>query len=238
MRARGLPWVIQVTAITLMGCGASAVTCLGCTDGSDGDGDGNGQGGGSGTAGSSGSSGSAGASGSGAGGSAGTSKTCEGNRVVADDAAFDALVAEGCEVITGDLRVSRVTYASLNGLQSLTSVGQNLELINVGLDSLSGLENLATVGGALSITNTDISGLSELGNLTSIGGTLGISLNDSLTTLGPLLDWPGNAISGLIAISFNPLLPQCEVETFDASQTNAACNDVSCASNEGTGTCP
>jgi hypothetical protein len=246
MRVRRLEWATEVAAIMLMGCGASAVTCLGCSDGSEGKS--NGHGGGAATAGSSGtsgasgegtggSSGGGGASGSGTGGSGGKGN-CEGDRVVNNDAAFDALVAEGCTVITGDLRISRITYASLNGLQTLTSVGQDLELTNVGLTSLGGLQNLTAIGGALTIANTDVTALTELANVDSIGTTLGITLNDSLARLGPLLDWPSDATAGLIAISFNAMLPQCEVEAFDAAQVNSACNDVSCSSNGGTGTCP
>jgi hypothetical protein len=45
-------------------------------------------------------------------------------------------------------------------------------------------------------------------------------------------------VSGVIAISFNDQLPQCEVEAFDSAQVNAACNEVSCANNNGTGACP
>jgi hypothetical protein len=179
-----------------------------------------------------------GTSGPGSGSSAGASKTCEGDRVVNDDAAFEALVAEDCSIITGDLRIARVSYDSLHGLQSLTSVGADLEIINVGLISLTGLEGLTQVAGALSIINTDIASLRELENVTSVGGILGISLNDSLTTLGPLHDWPSNAVSGLIAISFNAVLPQCEVDTFAEYQENAGCNEVSCTGNDGTGTCP
>ena len=179
-----------------------------------------------------------GTSGPGSGSSAGAGKTCEGDRVVNDDAAFDALVAEDCSVITGDLRIARVSYDSLHGLQSLTSVGADLEIINIGLTSLTGLEGLKQVTGALSIVNTDIASLSELQNVTSVRGTLGISLNDSLTSLGPLHDWRSNAVSGLIAISFNAGLPQCEVDAFALSQENAGCNEVSCTNNDGTGTCP
>ena len=232
MRAR-LRWATEIAALTLIGCGGSAITCFGCSNGP-----GGGKGANGGGAATAGSTGGGGASGSGTGGSAGTIKTCLGDRVVNNDTDFDALVAEGCEVISGDLRITRVSYSSLNGLQSLTSVGEDLELINVGVDSLSGLEGLTSIGGALSITNTDVSSLNELASLTAVGGTLGISLNSSLTRLGPLHDWPSTMLSGLIAISFNTELPQCEVEAFDSSQVNAACNEVSCASNDGTGTCP
>jgi hypothetical protein len=135
--------------------------------------------------------------------------------------------------------VAGITYRSLVGLENLTSVEGDLRIANsAALDSLSALQNLTVVGGQLTIESTAVPTLSGLENITSVGGELGIILNASLTRLGPLHDWPADAVSGVITIAFNPQLPECEPLAFDASQTGAACTGSSCINNEGTGTCP
>jgi hypothetical protein len=231
------------------------VLAFGCNNGADADGNTN-SGGAGGTGGSSADggtgsggvdAGSVGGSGGETGGTAGTggagtggtgaAGVCAGNRSIHDDADFDALVAESCQVIDGDLRVSGISYTSLDGLQDLTSVSNDLYIgENAGLESLSGLEDLTSVGRLDIVINGALTSLSGLEGLTSVD-TLAIGVNGELTSLGPLHDWPSNTVSGGIEISFNARLPQCEVEAFDSAQVNAACTESSCSFNDDTATC-
>ena len=68
------------------------------------------------------------------------------------------------------------SLTSLNGLESLISIGGSLELAgNNSLSNLAGLENLTSIGGELLlIDNASLTSLTELNNLISIGGNLSI----------------------------------------------------------------
>ena len=82
----------------------------------------------------------------------------------------DIAALSGCTEITGNLTIDDSTLTSLTGLNNLTSVGGNLEIIwNNFLTSLTGLDNLTSVGGNLTISvNHHLISLSALTNLTTV----------------------------------------------------------------------
>jgi len=173
------------------------------------------------------------ASGDGMGGDGASGKICDASRFVNRDSDFDALVAEGCVVIQGDLRIFGISYSSLDGLQSITKVEAEIFIgQNESLQSLEGLEGLTSAGRLNIISNNSLSNLAGLENLASLG-TIGISISPVLTRLGPLHDWPEDVVTDDIQIALNPQLPACEVEAFDMSQTGVDCTDISCQKNDG-----
>eukprot|EP00808_Paulinella_micropora_P009065 g44795.t1 len=102
------------------------------------------------------------------------------------DMSFDT--AQGCTTVSGNLRIDNTALTSLSGLESLTSVGGNLEIYgNSALTSLSGLDNLNSVGGYLWIRdNSALTTMSGLDNLNSVGSNLLIIANSALTNMSGL----------------------------------------------------
>jgi hypothetical protein len=125
---------------------------------------------------------------------------------------------------------------SLAGLGDVQDVGAVVVEFHKGLTSLAGLEGLTKLI-SLDVHNNDaLTTLAGLDNIVSVEQKLAVETNVALSTLGPLLDWPADAIVGGFHISGNTSLPQCEVDAFDQAQTNplATCG---CNGNAGTGTC-
>jgi len=88
---------------------------------------------------------------------------------------------------------------SLNGLNSLTSIGVSFNLVAAQyLTDISALSNLTSIGGSAFIYNNDaLSNLSGLDNLTSIGGGLNILDNELLSDISSLSELAviGNGLS-------------------------------------------
>lgn len=113
---------------------------------------------------------------------------------------------------------------SIQGLQSLESIGESLQLYgNDSLTELSGLENLKTIDGSLLIGTMVIDGwggisffgnaiedISALSNLESIDGGISIRFNN-LSSLEGLNNIDPNTISYL-RISSNQNLSHCEIQ--------------------------
>lgn len=92
--------------------------------------------------------------------------------------------------IEGHVRISGNDITSLEGLNSITSIGSNLTInSNPVIPSLYGLENLTTIEGQLSITK-----------------------NDMLTDISGIASIEANTIDTLV-ISENPLLDACDVSS-------------------------
>ncbi|MCD4729981.1 MAG: hypothetical protein K8R74_05245, partial [Bacteroidales bacterium] len=118
-----------------------------------------------------------------------------------------------CTEIEGDLIISGADIINLNGLNVMTSVGGDLNILdNYALTNLTGLENLTSIIGNLKIGseyeyngNFSLTSLSGLDNLTTIGDSLKIGYNDALTGLSGL----ENLVSiggGLIVEKSNALI--------------------------------
>lgn len=143
-----------------------------------------------------------------------------------------------CNEVEGYVSIRGEDIVNLNGLGSLTTVGNYLSIFdNPSLTTLSGLESLTTIYGGLSIEQNDlITNLSGLANLTSvgewvvivsngvlkdlngleglisIGNTLEIRLNDSLTSLSGIDNIDYSTISQLVLLN-NSLLSECEIKS-------------------------
>jgi hypothetical protein len=158
---------------------------------------------------------------------------------------LEHLVGTGRLVI--DRNNSLGSLAGLDSIQSATSVQISS---NLGLTSLHGLESLSNTT-SQSIRNqpliASLSPLSELrnagdlelaniGKLVSLDGlanvtrvhTLTVSSNPLLSTLAPLTAWPAHVADSLMYFRGNPLLPQCQVDSFCAAQLDAGCSDWCC----------
>jgi len=103
----------------------------------------------------------------------------------------------GCTELQGSLTISGNEITNLNGLNTITAIGENLLIYNNdNLSSLIGFENLTNIGGTLSIgfeysgdgpqiiyRNKSLLNLSGLDNLITIGGHFFIEYNDTLANL-------------------------------------------------------
>jgi hypothetical protein len=102
----------------------------------------------------------------------------------------DLELISGFNAVEGDLRIDfpgeASTPESLDGLQCLQTVGEELRIDAEHLPSLEGLNNLTTVGDGLRIYGCD--GLVDLSGLESLSSVRGVSVssNDSLTSLDGL----------------------------------------------------
>ena len=77
--------------------------------------------------------------------------------------------------------------------------------------------------------------LAGLENITSCGA-LRIEKNAMLASLAPLDQWDPTVMKVVILISGNPRLPQCQIEAFDAAQTENRALCYQCTGN-GSGQC-
>jgi hypothetical protein len=117
----------------------------------------------------------------------------EGDYTIRNDSDIAAL--SGYTEVTGHLIIGSMyggeaptTFENLDGLESLTAVGESLAIgYNDALTSLSGLKNLTSVGRTLGIEeNPALTSLSGLENITRVSLALGIVNNNSLTSLNGL----------------------------------------------------
>jgi len=111
-----------------------------------------------------------------------------------------------CTQIGGDLVINGYNLSNLSGLNVITSIGGNLQVIcNQLLPGLTGLNNITSVGGELYIgQNFSLLSLSGLDNLTSLGGNVTITNNPVLASLSGLSGI--SSISGMLWIDNNPAL--------------------------------
>ncbi len=98
-----------------------------------------------------------------------------------DDADVAELAAEHCEVVEGDLSVSR-GVTSLVGLESIRFVTRYALIDDGDLSSLRGLDGLERVENNMFVTNTQVVNLEGLGALRAVGG-LFIQGNNQLESL-------------------------------------------------------
>ena len=112
----------------------------------------------------------------------------------------------GCTEIEGGVWVSGNDITNLNGLNSITTIGEYLIFSdNIALTSLAGLNNLSTIGEYLIIAyNNELIDLTGLNNLIEINEYLEIAGNSSLTNLSGLDNL--TTIEGYFRISENNLL--------------------------------
>ncbi len=125
---------------------------------------------------------------------------------------YSEFLALGCTVVTGQLTLAATTRTSFDDLV-VTRTGGLAVAGNSRLTSVGGLERIEHVGG----------------NLTIAGNT-------RLASLGPLLAWAPDTVAGTLAVFGNDVLPQCEVDAFDAWLT--ACCSASRSGNDDSAVCP
>jgi len=129
---------------------------------------------------------------------------------------------------------------SLAGLQSVATIGDNLDISNSPLLTDIGFESLTSVGGYLNISiNPLLTDISKLSTLTQIGGMLYLDRNTTLTSLNGLqnIDPTSIANSSDPKITFidNDVLSFCSVQsicdaldlpaiTFDVQGNAEGCN--------------
>jgi hypothetical protein len=106
-------------------------------------------------------------------------------------------VFRGITSVTNDLVVSTCDLTSLDGLQSITSVGGSLTIGSLDkITSMAGLEGLTSVGGVLSVALSDaIESFKGLDHLAVVSGTLRVTTNRALkdfTGLGALREIGGS----------------------------------------------
>ena len=128
----------------------------------------------------------------------------QGDYLIEDDTDLQSL--KSFTMITGSLEIYNPKLTSLAGLESLTSVGGDLDINwNLALTTLSGLENVTSVGGDLNIeSNYSLTSLSGLENITSVGGGLDIGGNYTLTSLSDLQNL--TSVGGGLVINWNTAL--------------------------------
>jgi hypothetical protein len=142
--------------------------------------------------------------------------------VIEDDAdlAQAAAMLSECTIITGHLRVGSGSVGSLEGLEHLYGVGDNVEIEqSAGVDplisNLGGLDGLVSVGGDLQILGADITSLEGLTALRSVGGLLSLTSTPKLASLNgasQLASLGGLAISAAPALESVAALAEVTVD--------------------------
>ncbi len=103
----------------------------------------------------------------------------EGDLVLEEDA--DAAAMAGTCEITGNVVIKQGTIATLAGLESVATIGGNLDLTNnTYLTNVDGLSGLTNVDGRVNVGATQIQQIDGLSGLTTIGGDLDITANPNL----------------------------------------------------------
>ncbi len=83
--------------------------------------------------------------------------------------------------------IQNYSLADISALENLTFLGGNFDLDqNNAMNNLLGLEGLTSIGGGLIIFNSHLNSLMGLNNVTSIGGDLSLGGNSLLSGLTPL----------------------------------------------------
>lgn len=107
--------------------------------------------------------------------------------------------------IVGSLDVNNnPSLLSLEGLDSVTSIGYNLSLMsNAQLQNLGGLKKLDSIGHDFQIiSNPDLTTLQDLTDLRFVGNEFMVVNNDHLATLNTTLEY----IGGVVRIGYNEAL--------------------------------
>lgn len=113
--------------------------------------------------------------------------------------------------ISGPIYISFSGIENFLGMPQISSIG-GLELYQTGITSLAGLEGLTSINGNLNIIHCyPLDSLSGLENVKSINGFLQISLS-AIQSLSGLDSINPNSINNLV-ITSNPYLTQCDVES-------------------------
>lgn len=135
--------------------------------------------------------------------------TIDGNVTISGPLVFTLEGLSGLTAIEGTLRVGAETsiinfLSDLSGLDKLSRIGGDLEIINNGaLESLSGLDRLTSVAGGIHIENNlSLVSLTGLRNLVWTGGSMEIVNNRLLTDLTGLERL--SEIKGHLVIAKNP----------------------------------
>jgi hypothetical protein len=107
--------------------------------------------------------------------------------IVSLDSLYPLVIIEG-SVGIGLFSEGNLALGDLNGLENLTTIGEELNLFsNPMLSNLSGLSNLTTIGNEMTVSeNPTLTNLEGLNSLIAIGGNLRIRLNSSLSSLSGL----------------------------------------------------
>lgn len=105
-----------------------------------------------------------------------------------------------------------ISLTDISALSQLSFVGRNLDISDCPISSLEGLENLNYIGEDLWIVNNEnLSNFNGLGGLDIIGGDLWIWGNNSLTDLNGLKINQPDSLTNL-RIAYNSNLAICEVQ--------------------------
>ena len=115
----------------------------------------------------------------------------------------------GCTQIEGGVKINGDDINNLNGLNIITSIGENLLIgttintwVNPLLTDLTGLENLTSIGDDLEISgNIALQSLEGLSGITSINGNFAIISNVDLPDLSGLNNL--NSVDGYFTIGWN-----------------------------------
>jgi len=137
----------------------------------------------------------------------GIDQDCNGHDALTCTGDYDYADAEHCAVITGTLSIV-TDLLILDGLHSLTHIGEDLDMVGSAVTSLS-LDSLTHIGRNLKIhSNNALTSLS-LDSLTEVGGEFRIHFNDSLTSfsLGSLTH-----VVGALFFWYNKTLCQSQVD--------------------------
>lgn len=117
-----------------------------------------------------------------------------------------------------DLRITlNSSLPDLQGLEGIVSVPGDVVLFNEQMVSLDGLDNLNFIGDNLQIGDQDVfwniqlQDLSALENLEHVGGVLAIHWNQALESLNGLDNIDGGTVQHLEIIG-NPMLSECDVQ--------------------------
>ena len=129
---------------------------------------------------------------------------------------WDIAAIDGVTEITGDLYIEGSTLRTLEGLESLTTVGGDLEVYQCQeLNSLVGLDNLTTVGEYFSIQfNYPLVSLDGLQNLTDVY-RLDVYENVGITSISEMESLA--TVEDQVYVRYNDSLCQSEVDEWEAS---------------------
>lgn len=125
--------------------------------------------------------------------------TWEGDYRIENDT--DLTELSGYQIVNGKLTIRAPTLLSLNGLESLTQIIGDLEIVyNDAMINVDGLNNLTFVGGEFTIYENDqLTNIDGLGSLNYVGGNIGIYWNYYLSNLDGLRGL--TAVNGSLSIS-------------------------------------
>jgi len=110
-----------------------------------------------------------------------------------------------CDRVTGLLTIDGAEIENVNGLSSLTSVGDGLRfLFATSLNNVDGLSSLSSINGYLFFTDSDsLTQVDGLTNLVTVGGGVHFAFNDALTNLNGL---SALTSAGSLILEFNTAL--------------------------------